>query len=98
MAHFNQYRVSSAVMPNPDKIKSKELLKAKIQEVTDARAGKKVPSGEKAPTDSTTGRSTGLPGSNIHSLSSTPSSSNSSRKKVVKKPPPNFGGGKLGSS
>lgn len=101
MAHFNQYRVSSAAMPNPDKVKSKELLKAKIQEVADARVGK-VTGGEKDPTHST--RSTGMPGSNIHSLSSASSSSSSStvksssRKKVVKKPPPNFGGGKLGSS
>ena len=92
-------------MPNPDKVKSKELLKAKIQEVADARVGK-VTGGEKDATHST--RSTGTPGSNIHSLSSAPSSSSSSsssstgksnsRKKVVKKPPPNFGGGKLGSS
>lgn len=87
-------------MPNPDKVKSKELLKAKIQDVADARVGK-VTGGEKDATHST--RSSGTPGSNIHSLSSAPSSSSStgksnSRKKVVKKPPPNFGGCKLGSS
>jgi len=93
MARYNQYRVPSTALPNPEKMQNKQLLKAKILQVAH-------------PTNNTSSRSTaGLSeGSNIHGLSTSSSSSqsnsthNSSRKKVVKKPPPNFGGGKLGSS